>query len=533
MASIATKDQWNGHARPRGDHDLPHNDDAEASILGGILIRAEVLELVDDLETDDFYNHRHKVVFQAIRNLQAVGKPIDIVTLEIEIEKAEKLEAIGGVGFLGELALRVPTADNVVEYASTVRLLHRHRQAMVALASALERARNWKHDPGDLISEVAGELQRFDEHRKDASSGLRWTKPLLDYFGGTEPGDDDAEDWILRDLIPRGEPFLWGGPAKAGKTWAALDLSIALALNEDWLGFSNTLGRPARVLTVLLEDGDRRLHKRLWELCRGRGRSFHDPAILENLRISGEPFYLPDPRDERRLVDEAKKFGADLILADNLTRIMLGESKDERDVKAFARSWKYISDETGAATGFLHHTRKSGSERGGDPFEALRGDGGILGFARHAIVVLPRRDGEEKLSEVHMRGNLDLRREGFVLGFERRLKNDKWTAKFTDRGDIEQARERITETNKEARQEQRRVELESRIEKQLSKAIEIAKRKGHVNRLDVAVAFGHSTDSSVRPAFDLGLSRGVLMKCKGTERNLGYRLPEATQKGLL
>src|SRR2546423_11485605 len=89
---------------------LPHNLDAEASILGGILLRNDVLVQLDTLEVEDFYEHRHKVVFQAIRNLEATSRPIDVVTLENEIANVGKLEAIGGIAFLGQLPLRVPTA---------------------------------------------------------------------------------------------------------------------------------------------------------------------------------------------------------------------------------------------------------------------------------------------------------------------------------------------------------------------------------------------------------------------------------------
>jgi replicative DNA helicase len=88
---------------------LPHNLDAEASILGGIILRNDVLLQLETLEIEDFYHHQHKVVFEAIRNLEAAAKPIDVVTLENEIAKKGKLEAIGGIAYLGELALRVPT----------------------------------------------------------------------------------------------------------------------------------------------------------------------------------------------------------------------------------------------------------------------------------------------------------------------------------------------------------------------------------------------------------------------------------------
>src|SRR5258707_15588526 len=77
---------------------LPHNLDAEGSILGGILLRNDVLTQLDTPEVEDFYDHKHKVVFQAIRNLEATARPIDIVTLENEIANAGKVEGIGAGG---------------------------------------------------------------------------------------------------------------------------------------------------------------------------------------------------------------------------------------------------------------------------------------------------------------------------------------------------------------------------------------------------------------------------------------------------
>ena len=54
---------------------LPHNLDSEASILGGVILRNDVLLHLEQLETADFYDHRHKVIWDAIRNLEAGARP--------------------------------------------------------------------------------------------------------------------------------------------------------------------------------------------------------------------------------------------------------------------------------------------------------------------------------------------------------------------------------------------------------------------------------------------------------------------------
>ncbi|HMG19844.1 MAG TPA: replicative DNA helicase [Kofleriaceae bacterium] len=155
---------------------LPHNLDAEASILGGVLLRNDVLTQLDTLEVEDFYDHKHKVVFQAVRNLEAAARPIDVVTLENEIAKSGKLEAIGGVAFLGELTLRVPTADNVLAYAEIVTDKHQARKLMLAAGEISEKGyedglevRDYLDDAEAKIFEVT---QRRDKTGPEPLKGL-------------------------------------------------------------------------------------------------------------------------------------------------------------------------------------------------------------------------------------------------------------------------------------------------------------------------------------------------------------------------
>lgn len=141
---------------------LPHSLEAEASVLGGVLLRNDVLAQLDTLESDDFYDMRHRVVWQAMRNLEAKQKPIDVVTLEAEVERQGKLEALDGVAFFGELALRVPTVDNVQEYAEIVIGLSRARQLVLVAADIVERGYEGGLDTEAFISESIGKVTRID-----------------------------------------------------------------------------------------------------------------------------------------------------------------------------------------------------------------------------------------------------------------------------------------------------------------------------------------------------------------------------------
>lgn len=467
---------------------LPFDLACEASILGGVILHNEVLADLQDVETDDFFHLPHRVVWDAIRNLEAASRPIDVVTLEHEIGKRDKLESIGGIGFIGQLALTVPTVDNVLAYRDTVRQLSRNRQAILALSSALERAYNWQHDPSELVSEVAGELHRLDVDRGDADRAhkARWVVDLGKFLGDSEPDDDDSIDWVIRDIVPRKEAALWGGPMKAGKTWAAMDIMISVALGEDWLGkFTNTVGEPAAVQGILLEDNERRVSKRLWELCRSRNITPHHPLLRQNLKISRQPLSLPDAKDMRRLITELKQSRPALVVIDNLTRVLVGDPNSTRDAALFARAWTTICEEVGTCVMFLHHTRKTsgGDPRKGevDPFETLRGSSDFGACARNIIVTSPIRTETELLAEVRMRGNLDLRRSGFVMGFERQQLLDRWRAKLSDRGEIDSVKIDVRAAQKAARERLKREEAVGEHNRRKELAVHIAKTKGGVS----------------------------------------------------
>lgn len=146
---------------------LRHNADAECSVLGGVILRNDLLVELDRLETNDFYVPAHRVVWEAIRNLEAKQKPIDVVTLEHEIERAGKLEAIGGIALLGELALKVPTAENVVHYAEIVQQLARVRALTMLAGDLLEKSFDADADADELIAMAVAAVGKLDSVRRD------------------------------------------------------------------------------------------------------------------------------------------------------------------------------------------------------------------------------------------------------------------------------------------------------------------------------------------------------------------------------
>src|SRR5712692_6155164 len=100
---------------------LPHNIEAEESVLGSLIIDPEAIAQVEDmLRSDDFYRDAHKTLYQAMLTLYEKREPADLVTLCNELERTNRLADVGGASAITSLMNAVPTSANVVYYARIV-----------------------------------------------------------------------------------------------------------------------------------------------------------------------------------------------------------------------------------------------------------------------------------------------------------------------------------------------------------------------------------------------------------------------------
>ena len=72
------------------------------------------------IEPKDFYRRGHQIIFETMIELNDRNEAIDVVTVKDRLEQANLLEDAGGLSYLSDLALAVPTAANIVYYAKIV-----------------------------------------------------------------------------------------------------------------------------------------------------------------------------------------------------------------------------------------------------------------------------------------------------------------------------------------------------------------------------------------------------------------------------
>ena len=99
----------------------PHNLDAEASLLGAMLLSSDAISAaLQIVKLDDFYKPAHAHVFDAITSLYAQGEPADPITVAEELKRAGLLDSVGGAGALVDLESQTPATSNAAYYAKII-----------------------------------------------------------------------------------------------------------------------------------------------------------------------------------------------------------------------------------------------------------------------------------------------------------------------------------------------------------------------------------------------------------------------------
>lgn len=245
----------------------PQNLEAEASLLGAILIDGDALvKIADVVRATDFFDARHKHIYEAIMNLYEQRMSIDVLTLADRLKNTGELELIGGASYLTELTNFVPTAAHVEQYAEIVaqkslrRRLIQASQDIVgfgfdeskALQELIEDAeqrlfevsqQHVKQSVVSLETVLAESFERLDELHKDKGK-LR----------GIPTGYRDLDN-VLAGL-QRSDLFIIAARPSMGKTAFVLNLAhnVAVGAQQPVLMFSLEMSKEQLVDRMLARE---------------------------------------------------------------------------------------------------------------------------------------------------------------------------------------------------------------------------------------------------------------------------------------
>ena len=173
----------------------------------------------------------------------------------------------------------------------------------------------------------------------------------------------ELADPLIDGVLRQGHKMLLAGPSKAGKSFALIELCIAIAEGKPWLGWKCTQGR---VLYVNLElDRASCLH-RFRDAYTAQGLSPDNIKNIDiwNLRGKSKPMDKLAPG----LIRRALKTRPIAVVIDPIYKVITGDENSADQMAAFCNQFDRVCTELGCAVIYCHHHSKGnqGSKRSMD-----------------------------------------------------------------------------------------------------------------------------------------------------------------------
>ena len=344
----------------------PNSVDVEASVLGAILIDKDaIVKIADMLKPNDFYDDRHRVIYEACTTLYDDGQPIDVITLSEELRKEGTLQDVGGSAYITQLTNTVPTSANAEQYASIISTKSVRRRLINASNEIARIGADEKRTIAELVEEAESRL--FDVSKQHVGNDIFALETILsDSFDrldslhkdkgklrGIPTGFKDL-DGILAGL-QRSDLLVLAARPAMGKTAVALNLAqnVSIQAKEPVLFFSLEMSKEQLVDRMLASEAG--VHS--WNLRTGNLSDNDFEKIGHAMGALGEAkLYIDDTpgitvselRTKARR--EAHKHPLGLIVVDYL-QLMSGGSRfsgsDNRvqEISEISRGLKIIARE--------------------------------------------------------------------------------------------------------------------------------------------------------------------------------------------
>lgn len=209
---------------------------AEQSVLGAVLLKADVLDEIVYLEERDFSQARHQALYKVMRFLANKNKPVDIVSIMETYVKFGRVDELGGTDYLMQLAESCPSTSNVKYYADIVRskAMGRRGQNLGLIIAGMNR------DEYDSDEEYFAYIEQLvsEMRPQDNAKMLSFSETKDEYYQHLntpaefiKTGFPEYDKWAKG--LWRGWLFVSAGRPSVGKTALALQRVYGVAKQNE------------------------------------------------------------------------------------------------------------------------------------------------------------------------------------------------------------------------------------------------------------------------------------------------------------
>jgi replicative DNA helicase len=342
---------------------LPHNAEAERTVLGAVLVDNAAFNSAAELLTrDDFYREGHRRIYDAMSILAERSQPIDAVTLKDELAKADALEAVGGAAYLAGLVEGVPRITYVEQWSRIIReksvlrrLIHASDQINHEAYAAEREADEILDGAEKAIFEIAERRirQGFVGIREIVKESFRTIDQLAqskDLVTGLPTGFVDLDE--KTSGLQKGDLIIVAARPAMGKTSLCLNMAqnASHATGETVGIFSLEMSKEQLVLRMLCSDARVDAHRLRTGNLQEKDWTRLAKAYAE---LSASKVFIDDAATITPLEIRAKcrrlkaEHGLSLIIIDYLQLVSGGGRVENRqqEISQISRSLKGLAKE--------------------------------------------------------------------------------------------------------------------------------------------------------------------------------------------
>jgi len=342
---------------------LPHNLEAERSVLGAILVHNDAFNLAAQvIDAADFYRDAHRRIFNKMVALNERGGAIDFVTLKEELGRGGELDEVGGPAYIASLADGVPRATNVEYYARIVKEKSTLRNLIFAANKILTNAYEADQESDLILDEAESAIFAVADDRLKAgfvpmTALVKESYPKIEQLfehkrliTGVPSGFADLDS--MTRGFQAGDLVIIAARPSMGKTSLALNIAQYVALQPDHtVGvFSLEMSKESLFLRLLTTEAQIDSH-RLMSGAIGQkdyGRISHALEVLNAMRLhiddTASVGVLEMRAKARRLQADQ---GLSLLIVDYI-QLMTGRGRFENrtlELASISRSLKGLAKE--------------------------------------------------------------------------------------------------------------------------------------------------------------------------------------------
>ncbi len=219
-----------------------HSQEAEWAVIGGLMLdNLAIGYVLDAVNSRDFHARTHRMMFNAILQLDERGEPFDAVSLATELDRMGELDNVGGLQALSHMAVNTPSADNIKTYARVVREKSLERQLAHAASEIMDIAHGDNMTPQEKIDKAGGLLLELSDTKSESGpkcvreSLPGWLAELDERFNnggelvGLSTGYDDLDKKM--NGMNDSDLIIVAGRPSMGKSTFAVNLAENAAIN--------------------------------------------------------------------------------------------------------------------------------------------------------------------------------------------------------------------------------------------------------------------------------------------------------------